>query len=286
LTDGRPNEGTTDVEGLTRIAARTRNEGVAVSVIGLGKDLNRELLERVADAGGGRVSEATAASSLPGILAREIGAALSRHTADVAVELKLAPEASLVRAYGYPVHVSEDSVAVLAGGLPVGEHRSILLDLEVDCSNPRAKWIGSIGVNYVEPSHPDGGVRVARSLSAACAPGRSTAAPAGDVRYVDLFARLGRAADTLEVVLFDWDPRLLQEMDAFLATEQPKIRREVEALNDPELEDLVAFIDRGAVAMWAGISQLAEAIDRPDPKRYPEYRLFKLRHWDTQLKPD
>jgi len=286
LTDGRPNEGTTESEGLVRLARRNRTAGVPLSVVGLGAKTNRGLLEQVAAAGGGRFSQAASASSLPGILARELGDALPRRAADVSIELKLAPAASLVRAYGYPVHVSERSVEVLAGGIPVGESRSVLLDLEVDCSNARVKWIGKIVVNYRERSRPGGVAQLSRSLSAACAPGRSVPTPIGETRYVDLYARLGRAADTLEVVLYNWDPRLLQEMDTFLATEQPKIRREVEALDDPELDDLVAFIDRGAVEMWAGVSKLAEAIERPDPKLFPEYRLFKLKHWNTQLKSD
>ena len=102
---------------------------------------------------------------------------------------------------------------------------------------------------------------------------------------MDLFAELSRAADTLEVVLYDWDLRLLEEVDAFLAHDHPRLRREVEALDDPELWDLVRFIDRGAVDMWAGVSRMAEAIEERESRKNPEEVLFKLEHYNTQMKP-
>jgi len=289
LTDGKANEGVDDASGLVRIAGRVKASGASLGVVGLGQEVAGDLLAATAEAGGGSFARATSASSLPGIMAREIGGALPRYSTEIDIDLKLAPAASLIRAYGYPVRVSQRSLGVVAGGLPMGESRSILLDLEVDCSYARAKWIGKISVKYRDKSRHGPGTsvhRVHEELGVSCAPGRSSTPGAAETAYVDLFANLSRAADALEVVLYDWDLRLLEEVDAYLARDQPRLRREVEALNDPELTDLVRFIDRGAVDMWAGVSRMADAIEENETRRDPEQRLFKLQNYQTQMKPD
>ena len=288
LTDGKVNEGADDVSGLVRIAGKVKQSGASLGIVGLGHEVARELLAATAEAGGGSFARATSASNLPSIMAREIGGALPRYSNEIEIDLDLAPVASLIRAYGYPVRVSQRSLGVVAGGLPVGESRSILLDLEVDCSYARAKWVGKITVEYRDRSrHGPGSAvhRVQQDLGVSCAPGRATATRSKEIAHVDLFAQLSRAADTLEVVLYDWDLRLLEEVDNFLAQHQPRLRREVEALDDAELTDLVRFIDRGAVDMWAGVSRMAEAIEERETRRNPELRLFKLQHYDTQMKP-
>jgi hypothetical protein len=219
-------------------------------------------------------------------LARELDGLLARSSVEVEIQLQLAPASSLVRAYGYPVRVSQHAVGVPAGGLPAGETRSILLDLEVDCTDRRAKWVGKIHVDRRTAADPRSLTRVRQDLGVSCAPGRTGAPRSAEVAYVDLFARLARAADTLEVVLYEWDLRLLEEVERFLAEEQPRLRREAEALGDPQLLDLARFIDRGAVDMWAGVARMADGLEEREAARDPDQRLFRLRHYDTQMKQD
>jgi len=40
------------------------------------------------------------------------------------------------------------------------------------------------------------------------------------------------------------------------------------------------------VDMWAGVSRMAEAIEENETRQDPDQRLFKLRHYNTQMKPD
>lgn len=53
LSDGNPTVGVQDPDALARIVSDLHAKGVTVSVVGLGLDYNEDLLQRLADAGGG-----------------------------------------------------------------------------------------------------------------------------------------------------------------------------------------------------------------------------------------
>lgn len=53
LTDGRVNLGLTEPEALTQLAFKGRNQGIYLSTIGIGNDVNHTLMRQLAQAGGG-----------------------------------------------------------------------------------------------------------------------------------------------------------------------------------------------------------------------------------------
>jgi Ca-activated chloride channel homolog len=76
LTDGMANQGITDVAKLETHAAELRHRGVATSTLGLGHDFNEDLLQRMADAGGGRSYYIETAVQIADTLTSELGETL------------------------------------------------------------------------------------------------------------------------------------------------------------------------------------------------------------------
>ena len=80
-----------------RIAGKVKTSGASLGVVGLGREVDRELLEAVAESAGGTFARAVSASSLPAIMAREIGGAQPRYSTEIEIDLNLAPAASLAQ---------------------------------------------------------------------------------------------------------------------------------------------------------------------------------------------
>lgn len=66
LTDGQTNE-----PGIPQLVSAMRFDGITVSAVGVGTDVNRTLLSEIADLGGGRAYFTTDPSSIPRIFLRE-----------------------------------------------------------------------------------------------------------------------------------------------------------------------------------------------------------------------
>lgn len=76
LTDGLANRGITDAAQLERHARELRSRGIATTTLGLGQDFNEVLLQRLADAGGGRSYYIEKAVQIADTLTSELGETL------------------------------------------------------------------------------------------------------------------------------------------------------------------------------------------------------------------
>ncbi|HVG60402.1 MAG TPA: VWA domain-containing protein [Hyalangium sp.] len=86
LSDGQPTAGLVREEELTRLARQLRAQGIAVSALGVGDDFNENLMQGIADQGGG-FSGFLNSSQLAEVFTRELEQATG--TVARAVELKL-----------------------------------------------------------------------------------------------------------------------------------------------------------------------------------------------------
>src|SRR5437660_1663366 len=53
LSDGQPTVGITSAAGLSRLAQRYHSDGTTVTSLGVGLDFNEDLMQRLAEVGGG-----------------------------------------------------------------------------------------------------------------------------------------------------------------------------------------------------------------------------------------
>ena len=69
LTDGKSNDG--DDETFNSLAAKAKQQGITISIIGLSDQVNTELLSQIAEAGQGHYYETKDEYELPGIMLSE-----------------------------------------------------------------------------------------------------------------------------------------------------------------------------------------------------------------------
>ena len=91
LTDGQANWGLTDAAQIETHARELKNRGIATSTLGLGHDFNEDLLQRMADAGGGRSYYVETAVQIADTLTSELGEALETVARGVVLRVKTRP---------------------------------------------------------------------------------------------------------------------------------------------------------------------------------------------------
>ena len=128
LTDGLANHGITDPAELERHARELRSRGIATSTLGLGHNFNEELLQRMADAGGGRSYYIETAVQIADTLTSELGETLETVARGVTLTVKTAPGATVaplnVMESGRP---DEETTAIHLGDLVSRQSVSLIL---------------------------------------------------------------------------------------------------------------------------------------------------------------
>ena len=130
LSDGRANEGETDLEKIAGRAAQARQQGVIVSALGMGLDYNEALLSEIANQGGGRFYHIQQAEQIPAALMEELRSAEALAARGVELEFDLPPTAALISLTSlYPAEAAEGAARVRVGDLLRGLRLEIPLRL-------------------------------------------------------------------------------------------------------------------------------------------------------------
>src|SRR5215211_1333301 len=132
LTDGLANVGVVEPTALAGLTEQARGRGVGTTTIGVGADFDEDLLEAMADAGGGNYHYAETPDSAPAIFASEFDA-LSRLVAqNVTVEIRPAREVEVVEILNrYPAVPVDGGIQVELGDAYGGERRRLVFSLHV-----------------------------------------------------------------------------------------------------------------------------------------------------------
>ncbi len=132
LTDGLANEGVTDPEQLTAMAAQRRAEGITTTTIGVGMDFDEDLLTAMAAAGGGAFYFIDDPDQAPTIFSEELQGLLNVVGQNLTISaaflsgVKLARQLTIYRQQG-----GGDRAAFFLGDLFGGEEKVLVLELEV-----------------------------------------------------------------------------------------------------------------------------------------------------------
>lgn len=110
LTDGRANQGPSDLDSLCSVLAR-RNAEVSVSFLGVGMDCDHELLAQLAENGGGTYGFIETAADAPSALGNEIGGLLDAEAHNLNISVRLNPTYAVFGAdqpLGVPADLTDD----------------------------------------------------------------------------------------------------------------------------------------------------------------------------------
>jgi Ca-activated chloride channel family protein len=150
LTDGLANRGITDLEELARHARELRRRGVSTSTFGVGLDFNEQLLEAMAEEGGGHFRFIEQTEQIPDVFRRELGELLTIVAREAFLRIAV-PKGLTVELLGDLLHERDgDALRVFMGDLSAGERRSIYTKVLLPPDAPGAHTVLRAEVAYAD----------------------------------------------------------------------------------------------------------------------------------------
>lgn len=153
LSDGQPTVGVTSSRGLSAIVERARERGVSVTSLGVGADFNEDLMQHLADVGGGSfgfISEGDGA-----LMARIFEKDLTQAGTLVAQGVKLtlvpAPGVVLHEVFGRPSEQTGAGLTVTLPDFSAGQTEKLVVRLSVTAGH----GAGTVGVTDAQLQYRD-----------------------------------------------------------------------------------------------------------------------------------
>lgn len=152
LTDGLPNAGETTIPGLVDLVGN-RPKGVSLSTIGFGNDHDPELLQSMANAGGGNYYYIENADQISSAFAQELGGLISCFAQNVKIEATFKPGVKDVDVINkaWEWEFDEEKLTVRIPELIAEESKHILVKVALDKRSsplPREVTIADVKVSY------------------------------------------------------------------------------------------------------------------------------------------
>ncbi len=147
LSDGLANTGITDPGAIAHIASDARRDGIHVSSIGLGLDYNEDLMQSIAEAGGGKYYYVESPVQLASLFEQELKTAFATRARDVHLAFKGTGAVKRVEMIGFASSNGRD-VSADWPDFYAGEERTVMLRLEVDARQLGALSLGNFHVGW------------------------------------------------------------------------------------------------------------------------------------------
>ena len=127
LTDGIANQGVTDPEKIAQDSQRFNDEGVDLATIGVGLDLNKDLLRKLAESGRGLFHFVADAQDIEKVFIDELQSLISPVAYEPNVEIDYDPDLELMRIYGYHPELRKSGVTLKLDNMNHGLTEVVLL---------------------------------------------------------------------------------------------------------------------------------------------------------------
>ncbi len=154
LSDGLANQGVTDPYEIGHLVRHARHDGVRISAIGLGLDYDENLMQAIAESGGGNYHYVEHPGQIARVFEEELSTLVRTTARDI--ELRLAPGSSVREAE--IISIEDASVEGLSlGDMYAGETRTLMLKLAVDPANAGPVNLGVLEIAYADAREGGGG---------------------------------------------------------------------------------------------------------------------------------
>ncbi len=130
LTDGQSNVGVTDPKELAKEADVQYLEGARISTVGLGFDVDEQLLRTIAEKGRGAYYFAENAAALKTFFRKDIESLMIPIAKDVRLAVKAGSESIIKKVYGYEPPISNNSISIDVGELNSDDWRIVIVEIE------------------------------------------------------------------------------------------------------------------------------------------------------------
>jgi len=127
LTDGIANRGVTNPDEIAKASLGYNDRGVDLSTIGVGLDLNKDLLSTLAKSGRGLFHFVADSEDIDKVFAKEAQSLLSPVASEPNLEIEYGPGLELEKVYGYEPKIGGNSVKIKLDTMNSGMTEVVLL---------------------------------------------------------------------------------------------------------------------------------------------------------------
>ncbi len=131
LSDGQPTVGITSASGLTKLATKIHADGTTLTSIGVGLDFNEDLMQRMAEVGGGSYAFLQSSQAIAGVFARDLKQAGAQVARDVALTLTLPAGVQFGEVLGRPATANGNVVTVPLPDFSAGQVEKMVVRVRV-----------------------------------------------------------------------------------------------------------------------------------------------------------
>ncbi len=127
LTDGIANQGVTDPKTIASASQGYNDRGIDLSTIGVGLDLNKDLLRDLAKSGRGLYHFVADAADVDKVFVKELQSLISPVATEPNLEIEFGPGLVLDKVYGYEPKLGERSIKVKLDNMNSGMTQVVLV---------------------------------------------------------------------------------------------------------------------------------------------------------------
>lgn len=148
MSDGLANTGITDPAEINRLVRGAKKDGVRISSMGLGRDYDEDLMQAVAENGGGRYYYIEHPTQMARVFQEEMGSLFETCARDVEINFTGKAIVRKVELVGYDDANGTSSTRRSLEDMFEGEKRSVLVRLEIDAPSSGQVDLGNIELKY------------------------------------------------------------------------------------------------------------------------------------------
>jgi hypothetical protein len=151
LTDGIANRGVTEPEKIAQASLGYNDRGVDLSTIGVGLDLNKDLLRDLAKSGRGLYHFVADAEDVDKVFVKELQSLVSPVASEPNLEIEVGPGLEVQKVYGYQPKIGKGSVKIKLDNMNSGMTEVVLLRLKATGSaSGRSSYPVTIRLSYYD----------------------------------------------------------------------------------------------------------------------------------------
>lgn len=151
LSDGNPTVGITSPAGLANVVRRVRDAGISVTSLGVGADFNEDLMQKLADVGGGSYGFISNAEATAALFERDLQQAATMVARGASLTLTPPAGVRFVQVFGRPVSQSGDAVTVALPDFSARQVEKVVVQLAV---SPGVRG-GSVDIGSFQLTYDD-----------------------------------------------------------------------------------------------------------------------------------
>jgi Ca-activated chloride channel family protein len=151
ISDGEANEGITSRSGLVAISRGALRTGISVTAYGVGVDFDEDLMEQLAENGGGNYSFLRTGGELEDILNKELKQLGTQVASNPHLTLRLAPGVQVAEVYGYAYDTdASNNPTIQLSDFSAGEHRKVVVRLTVPANSVGTERVTDVRLDYTD----------------------------------------------------------------------------------------------------------------------------------------